>query len=226
MKFQFRTSSIILAAASLAMLCPQIATADSCVVEETRTIQSSGPTYTTTVPSTFTETVVERPVLIQNTEKTTVEKTVIRDRAMAPATRVIVKRVLVRARPRPMRIVSMPATKHFYFKTRTIQRTVEKPVVVERPVFIDRPVDRIIEKPVYINHTIETPVYRDRIVEKPVYIEKQIERPVMVEKPIVVERRVLERPVVVERQCTQPVVIERPVVIKKDRHHLFNLKLF
>ena len=31
--------------------------------------------------------------------------------------------------------------------------------------------DKIVEKPVYIEKKVEVPVYMDRIVEKPVYIE-------------------------------------------------------
>jgi len=40
-------------------------------------------------------------------------------------------------------------------------------------------VDKIVEKPVYIEKKVKVPVYMDRIVEKPVYIEveKLIEAP-------------------------------------------------
>ncbi|MBX9687984.1 MAG: hypothetical protein K2X27_14860 [Candidatus Obscuribacterales bacterium] len=81
---------------------------------------------------------------------------------------------------------------------RTVERIVDDPVIVEKPVIVERVVDR--------------PVYRDRIVEKPVYIERQveIEKPVVVEKPVLIEKRV---------------EIEKPVVIYKKPKHLLHLGL-
>lgn len=72
-------------------------------------------------------------------------------------------------------------------KIRVVEKVVEKPVYVEKPVFIEKvvekPVEKIVEKPVYIERTVEVPV--DRIVEKPVVIEKET----IVEKPVPIEKR-------------------------------------
>jgi hypothetical protein len=105
--------------------------------------------------------------------------------------------------------------------TTTIERTVEKPIVIEKPVMIDRPVDRVV--------TVEKPVMIDRVVEKPVVIDRYIDNPVLMD-------RVIERPVLMDNTCTQytkPVVIEKRVeidrpssVILKQPRHLLDVNLF
>jgi len=194
--------------AALGTILPGAAWADT-VIEETHFAcpVSIGPgvteyQYTRTVTETpLTEqfVTVEKPVVIEKSEKTH-EKMVI--------TQTIRQRPLITAKRRVL--ASKPIMRHrtahilasgnrTFYKERTIERTIEKPVLVEKPVFIDRPVDRVVEKPVYI----------DRVVEKPVMIEQQAEKPVMIEKPVVIERQV-----------------EQPVLIERRHHHLLNMSIF
>ncbi len=95
-----------------------------------------------------------------------------------------------------------PAQLHKKPASRPAQAKRPKPVtkvvyvdrVIEKPVYIDRPVDRVVEKKVYVDRPVDRPV--ERIVEKIVHVpvERIVERPVYVD-------RVVERPVYVERDC-------------------------
>lgn len=71
------------------------------------------------------------------------------------------------SRPRTNYIASSTTTK-------TITRTIEKPVVVKK----------VVSKPVYINRYIERPVYTERVVEQPVVVERTLSRPVLVKEKI------------------------------------------
>lgn len=72
--------------------------------------------------------------------------------------------------------------------------------IVEKPVYIDRVVEKIVEKPVYV----------DKIVEKPVVVEKIVEK--IVEKPVEVEK-IVEKPV--ERIVEKPVYVEKIVYVPR-----------
>ena len=60
--------------------------------------------------------------------------------------------------------------------TKTITRTIEKPVVIEK----------VVNKPVYIDRYIDRPVYTDRVVERPVIIN----RAVVQESPVLIKEKV------------------------------------
>lgn len=61
-----------------------------------------------------------------------------------------------------------------------MERPVEK--IIERPVYVDNIIEDIIEIPVenivynWVIQEVEEPEYIEEIVEKPVYIEKVIEK--------------------------------------------------
>lgn len=81
--------------------------------------------------------------------------------------------------------------------------------VVEKPVYIDRPVDRVVEK--IVERRVEVPVVRvvEKIVEKPVYVDRPVDR--VVEKIVKVPvERIVEKPVYIDR------VVERPVPVARD----------
>lgn len=186
--------------------CQGAARADT-FINQTRTSSSAGPgvtEYSYTSESTETPLVVERPVLIESKTKTT-EREIIRERMdMGGNT---IKQVRVRTHP----VMHYVAPLRRSDTVTTIEKTVEKPIVVERPVVVEKTV----EKPVYIDRTIEKPVYIDRMVEKPVYIDRRVETPVYID-------RTIEKPVLIEKQVT----VEKPVVVYKDRHHLFHVNVF
>lgn len=77
----------------------------------------------------------------------------------------------------PPVIVTNPCPPTVVYRDRVVYDT---PVVVERPVVIERPVERVVERPVYV----------DRVVEKQVVVEKPVERVVerVVEKPVYVDQ--------------------------------------
>jgi len=154
------------------------------------------------------------PILRQSTEQITereerhwtTPRTAIRTETMQ------IKRVSRAPVLRTRRVaMARPATRRRLIASRV--KFVQK--VVERPVFIEKTVERTIEKPVIlerpVERVVEQPVYVDRVIEKPVYLDRVIEKPV-------VEERVIEKPVIQEK------IIDRPVIIKeKAHHHLLHL---
>ena len=106
--------------------------------------------------------------------------------------------------------VSTPST------TTVIERTVESPVSIERieePVMIHRTVEKTLESPVIIEKRVERPVVIEKTVEKPVVVEKYIESPVLLNpslKPMKIYRtkRTLSRPLMLETLRTSPTIIE------------------
>ncbi|HEY9869508.1 MAG TPA: hypothetical protein V6D08_10120 [Candidatus Obscuribacterales bacterium] len=150
------------------------------VIEQRTLIEKPAPLVTTT-----------EKVFEQETEKWT-GPTMMRRTSVRRAYRKPVQSRIVARRPAARRtlVASRPVRVE---KTRVIERTIEKPVIVEKPVLIEKPVERVIEKPVYIDRVVETPVYVDRVVEKPVIMEKVIEKPVEVE-------RVIEKPVIIKEK--------------------------
>jgi len=92
-----------------------------------------------------------------------------------------------------------------YHQTR---RVIEKPVIVKRETIEKRVV---VEKPVYVNRVIEKPVYVNRVIEKPVYVDRIVEKPVY-------QTRIIEQPVVVERRASI-VPIGGTLVKEKIEHH-------
>ena len=144
---------------------------------------------------------IEKPVVLQSKEKVFEKQVLVQKSAqrsgLAPRRRLVAYRPMARACA-PKARISSAARSSF---TKIVEKTTEKPIMVEKPVMIDR--------------TVEKPVYIEKTVEKPVFIEKQVE----VEKPAVLEKEVqVEQPAVIEQQ---PTVIEQ-----KPGHHLLNLKLF
>ncbi|HEY9760285.1 MAG TPA: hypothetical protein V6C97_34325 [Oculatellaceae cyanobacterium] len=71
------------------------------------------------------------------------------------------------SRPRTNYIASSTTTK-------TVTRTIEKPVVVKK----------VVSRPVYINRYIERPVYTERVFERPVVVERTLSSPVLVKEKI------------------------------------------
>ncbi len=111
-------------------------------------------------------------------------------------------------RPAPVKRAK-PATKVVY-----VDRVVEKPVYIDRPV--ERIVERRVEVPVVkvVEKIVEKPVDRfvdrpvDRIVEKKVYVDRPVDR--VVEKIVKVPvERIVEKPVYVDRVVERPVYVER-----------------
>jgi hypothetical protein len=221
MKCNIRTSLLALVLTGTCWLGQEPAKASDYWSEESTLRQTTGSgvkeyrymSTRTIRPADSTETVVvEKPVYIENMEKT-VEKEIIRER-VGSAGKSATKSVIVRKAAR--KALPAPAGNRIISRLSTVEKTIERPVVVEKPV--------IVEKPVYVDRVVETPVYRDRIVEKPVYIDRTVEKPVYidrtVEKPVYIEKSVeVEKPVVIEK----PVVVEKKVVIYKRPHHLFHL---
>ena len=70
-------------------------------------------------------------------------------------------------RPRTNYIASSTTTK-------TITRTIEKPVVIKK----------VVTKPVYIDRYVDRPVYTERVVERPVVVERAVTAPVIVKEKI------------------------------------------
>jgi len=140
---------------------------------------------------------IERPVILQKTEKT-FEKQVIVQRSRVRASMPARRRVLaVRPRLVTHRTGTLLASSNrSKFIEKTVERTTEKPIMVERPVVIEK--------------TVEKPVYIDRVIEKPVTVE--VEKPVVIEKQVQLEQA--------------PTVVQPTVIEQKEGHHLFNLKLF
>ncbi len=116
-----------------------------------------------------------------------------------------------RHKPKPVRQAT---------RIKVVERVVERPVYIEkivkvpvdRPVYVDRPVEKIVEK--VINVPVDRPVYVDRPVDR--VVERRVEVPVVkvVERPVYIDRpvdRIIDR--VIERRVEIPV--ERPVYIER-----------
>ena len=84
--------------------------------------------------------------------------------------------------------------------------------IVEKEVVVEKPVEKVVEKPVYIDKIIEKEVVVEKpvekVVEKPVYIDKIVEK--VVEKPV---EKVVEK--IVEKKVEVPV--EKTVYIKEEK---------
>ncbi|WP_419318569.1 IMCp domain-containing protein [Caulobacter sp. ErkDOM-E] len=94
-------------------------------------------------------------------------------------------------------------------RPKPVTRVVYVDRVVEKPVYIDRPVDRVVEK--IVERRVEVPVVKvvEKIVEKPVYVDRPVDR--VVEKIVKVPvERIVEKPVYIDR------VVERPVQVARD----------
>lgn len=150
---------------------------------------------------------IEKPVVLQNSEKITEKQVITRSSGLRSfaAKRCAAPRVSYRPVHRLASTSNLNRSNYFM---KTIERTTEKPIIVEKPVLIDRPVEKIVEKPVYL----------ERVVEKQV----QVEKPVLLEQEVMTK----EQPACIERQTVLPATIERPLIMRKEGHHLLNLKLF
>lgn len=182
-------------------LSPFPSLADTCVLETQKTSQSVGPGVTeygyTTTATEYADSrpvVIEKPVVLENTTKT-VEREVVRERVPYFVTRHSAshaRRSVAYLHHNTMK-VSKPSRN--YSSVTTIEKTIEKPIVVERPVIQN--VDRVVEKPVYINRVVEKPVYVDRMIDRPVFIDRTVSRPVVIERrvdvtnPLLVPRRLI-----------------------------------
>ena len=111
--------------------------------------------------------------------------------------------------------------------TEVVVEEVQK--VVERPVYIDNIIERVVDIP--IEKIIEVPVERlvekpvEQIVEKAVYIDNIIEREVQIPVEKIVEKpveRVIEKPVYYENIIEKPVPIEvvREEVVEVPVEHI------
>jgi hypothetical protein len=201
MKGIMQSSLIAMAVAGIGFISAPMANADECCSKK----MSVGPGVTeyrtseTLIPMTTTQSVVvERPVMLENR---IIEKQVIKERVPVYITRKVAFKPAKHYRSHRVAHVKYAKPRVISSNT-TIERTVEKPIVVERPVVIER------------NRMIERPVYTDRIIEKPVVIERRV-----VSRPVVIQKEI-SRPVIMERR-----VIEQPVLIEKHKRHLLNLHI-
>jgi UDP-3-O-[3-hydroxymyristoyl] glucosamine N-acyltransferase len=197
---------IAITAFSLALIgivAPVSVNADSTAVTTTTTQTTSQ----TCLPSVTRETtvttpgyvVIEKPVVLHDTEKIK-EKQVVYIERYHRSKRIAARKTAV-VRPKMVkRIAARPVLKQnkSLISERVIDRTIEKPIVVERPVVIDRTIDRVIDNPVVLEKKVT--------VEQAPMIEKQvqIEQPVLIPAPAVVQTEVLQKPA----------------------HHLLDFKLF
>jgi len=164
-------------------------------VTTTTTETTTMPAQVVTAPGYIT---IERPVVLQNSE--VIKEKEIRYVARAGKScshrTAMVKRTPVRkiaARP-------MLRTNKSFVSEKVIERTIEKPIMIEKPVIVTQ--------------TLPPPAIETRTVK-------------VIEQPALIERKVLVQPAVIERKVlVEPAVIEtQPLVIMKRRHHLLHVRI-
>lgn len=169
-----KTNRLIVAAT---LLC-SIACAPSVMADMTTTFEESSGVPTEIGPGVVEyRTIRRQTTTITEPEQIIIEKPVVVEKRVVrarPATvkRRVARRAAVRVAPKPAALVT------------TVERTIEKPIIVERPVLIDRPVE--VEKQVFIDRPV------DRIIEKPVIIEHQVpvaSPPVIIDRPVIIEKK-------------------------------------
>ena len=86
----------------------------------------------------------------------------------------------------PKRLFGATADLNVPAVVQAVDRTVNRPALVDRPVYVDRPVDVPVDRHMYVDRPVDRPVYIDRPVEKIVYVDRPVvfvDRPVDVRPP-------------------------------------------
>jgi hypothetical protein len=153
--FNYLALSSLISCAAL-MLSPAYADTYTSVTTTTTEVPISSYTYT-------------RKVIPVTEKQVTVTKSAVVKRSCSAGKTACVRhyKKVSYARPRTNYIASSTTTK-------TITRTIEKPVVVKK----------IVTKPVYINRYVDRPVYSERVVERPAVVERAVTSPVIIKEKI------------------------------------------
>lgn len=173
MKKQIVSSLAVVGLAAISIGLGSAVKADSLTTVTTTTTET--PMSTHYYRRTVTPVMV-RPTVVE--KKVTITKSAVVKRSCSSHHTAYVhhpRHVALHAPAHPRLIASSTTTK-------TITRTIDRPVVVEK----------VVTKPVYINHYVDRPVYTDRVVEKPIVIEKPVvlNRAYVQEAPVLVKEKV------------------------------------